>query len=132
MKSARETFRELHAYQNEPWREEAACKGKPTEWWYPDKGHSKGDVEKARAICRTCPVIDDCLRHALERVELGIWGNTGMKTRQNLRAQTHLHKHLVCHECRNVFHRPAAGSQGMRPFCSSSCARRAQNRRRAT
>jgi hypothetical protein len=41
------------------WREDAACLGEPTEWWFPEPG----DQPDARAIylCTgVCPVRDEC------------------------------------------------------------------------
>ena len=47
------------------WWEQAACRGRPTAWWYPERG----DVfvgEVARAVCARCPVRRECLDDALE------------------------------------------------------------------
>jgi Transcription factor WhiB len=46
------------------WSDDAACRGFPTEWWFP----ASGDVlagEVAAAICRRCPVRRECLAEAL-------------------------------------------------------------------
>ena len=42
------------------WRERAACRGLPVEWWFQGTGHS---YEKARAICAVCPVTSECLEY---------------------------------------------------------------------
>jgi WhiB family redox-sensing transcriptional regulator len=47
------------------WRERAACRGKPLALFFPREPGGRGGVEygaDARAVCRTCPVIDDCRR----------------------------------------------------------------------
>ena len=36
---------------------------------------SPADVESAKALCRTCPVMEECLAGALDRHEpWGVWG----------------------------------------------------------
>lgn len=47
------------------WLELAACRGRPTEWWYPSAG-DRFAIGVARSICRTCPVRAECLAEALE------------------------------------------------------------------
>lgn len=122
-------LRESHAFETQAWRNKAACAGYPTHWWFPDKGHGKDLGIAARAVCQRCPVIDDCLNHALSRVEEGIWANTNTKERSKLRNTGRYYKHLICQECRNMFLRSASDSAGMRPYCSRVCQRKAGNRR---
>lgn len=40
------------------WRERAACRGLPVEWWFGDAG---ADYARARTICAGCPVTSECL-----------------------------------------------------------------------
>jgi WhiB family redox-sensing transcriptional regulator len=62
------------------WQDRAACKGMdPTLFFGPE--HTEAVKEKrdreeaAKAVCRTCPVNQECLEHALEsREAYGIWG----------------------------------------------------------
>lgn len=62
------------------WQDRAACKGMdPTIFFGPE--HTEVVKEKrdredaAKAVCRTCPVSQECLEHALESKEAyGIWG----------------------------------------------------------
>lgn len=43
-------------------------------------------VKRAKAVCATCPVIDECLNFAIVHNErLGIWGGTHEKERRPLR-----------------------------------------------
>jgi WhiB family redox-sensing transcriptional regulator len=53
------------------WMRDAACRGVPTEIFYrPAGGH-----HQARRICETCPVREECARHAVIRPEpFGYWG----------------------------------------------------------
>ncbi|AMU78472.1 WhiB family transcription factor [Mycobacterium phage SkinnyPete] len=40
------------------------------------------EIERARAICASCPVIDDCLEYALTRRETqGVWGGLDAEQR---------------------------------------------------
>lgn len=67
------------------WQAFAACYGKPVEWWYPSAPGDHADTERAKAICRSCPVITDCLDHALEHDErFGIWAATSEKERMRM------------------------------------------------
>jgi len=50
-----------------PWTHEAACVNSPTDLFYKDnkRSHwSRADIEDAVSICRTCPVIQECLAFA--------------------------------------------------------------------
>jgi len=72
------------------WRHQAACRAPGmSNIFYPppelEKKHDKVEREKqAKAVCNMCPVINECLDHALQYEEmLGIWGG---KTEAELRA----------------------------------------------
>ena len=54
------------------WLDDAACKGTPTKWWFPDTGHQT--PPEAKALCRTCPVRDECLAEALAHGSYGDYG----------------------------------------------------------
>ncbi|HEX2179955.1 MAG TPA: WhiB family transcriptional regulator [Actinomycetota bacterium] len=62
------------------WQDRAACKGMdPTIFFGPEHTEvvkEKRDREEAaKAVCRTCPVNQECLEHALDSKEAyGIWG----------------------------------------------------------
>lgn len=79
------------------WTDHAACSDKDPEMFFPDSGDRKA-VEQAKAVCRTCPVVNECLTHALmyER-NFGVWGGTTPEERRHLRRQlpgerTHCHR----------------------------------------
>ena len=62
-----------------PWQDDAACSREDTALFFPPDAERKGPrfrrEARAKAVCRRCPVISECLAHAL-RVEepSGIWG----------------------------------------------------------
>lgn len=64
------------------WAAEAACRGWPTRWWYPDWRNEQAREAKistaaALHICRDlCPVRNECLEHAVRYREPGVWGGT--------------------------------------------------------
>ncbi len=54
------------------WRRQAACVGRPPEWWFPAPG---GDTSAAEAVCARCRVAADCYAWAVETGRTsGIWG----------------------------------------------------------
>lgn len=77
----------------EPWRHKAACKNKPSEWWFPDDGsrtHTtlKPENHHAIQICKTCPVQQQCATWAITKPEHhGIWGALTAEQRRGIRRQ---------------------------------------------
>jgi WhiB family redox-sensing transcriptional regulator len=61
------------------WRERAACRGEDPDLFFPI-GHSAEfapEIEKAKQICKGCPVRIACLQDALDVPHKhGIWGGT--------------------------------------------------------
>lgn len=71
------------------WREDAACRGKETNVFFPATDEEAGP---AKAICATCPVREECLEFALlTRQEDGIWGGTTETERRRLRRRLREH-----------------------------------------
>lgn len=71
------------------WAERAACKGYPTDWWFP---HATEQAQEAKRICASCPVKGDCLRYAEAetvggRVLDGVWGGLSFRQRRSLRTK---------------------------------------------
>lgn len=61
----------------ERWMLDAACKGYPSEWWFPVHGankQQKSDVRAAKALCADCLVKNECLDYAQRFLCDGIWG----------------------------------------------------------
>lgn len=76
-----------------PWMDDALCTqtGPDDRTWFP---HSGPASYLARATCRACPVINECLEHALDlegdvaaRDRFGIWGNTSPTQRAKIARQ---------------------------------------------
>lgn len=62
---------------NRDWRTTAACRTEDPELFFPQsaEGPSVLAAEKAKAVCRRCPVITSCLQFALdENIPSGIFG----------------------------------------------------------
>jgi WhiB family transcriptional regulator, redox-sensing transcriptional regulator len=52
--------------------EELPCRSNDPELFFAE---SPADVELAKALCRTCPLMEECLAGALDRREpWGVWG----------------------------------------------------------
>ncbi|WP_435613572.1 WhiB family transcriptional regulator [Streptomyces sp. bgisy159] len=59
------------------WRHNAACREEDPELFFPigDTGPALLQIEEAKAVCRRCPVIEQCLQWALESGQAhGVWG----------------------------------------------------------
>lgn len=66
-----------------PWMDDARCVNADAEVFFPEKG---GSTREAKRICADCPVIVDCLNHALDNEErFGIWGGLSEQERRTLR-----------------------------------------------
>lgn len=113
-------YQEQHAFQPEPWRQDAACRPYPTEWWYPADGMNWTNTRRARRICAACLVKEDCLISALRRNEDGIWGGLNIKERRAMRRSYNVQKILVCENCRQPFEKPADRSV-VTLYCSERC-----------
>lgn len=122
------TYQEQHLFDPANWKQDAACVGYPTRWWYPELGNGLRETQKARAVCADCPVQEECLTAGLERHEDGIWGGYNVKERKALRRERHVLKNLVCQRCRNIFQKPA-NRQVVALYCSDNCRKRTKSAR---
>jgi len=69
--------------QHEDWEEDAACKGKPTEWFYVGKGESPW---RGLQVCAGCPVRRECLDYSLRTHDKnGIWGGYTPRQRRSIK-----------------------------------------------
>lgn len=85
---------------NEAWREQAACRGKDPNTFFPGPSDTTGALARARKLCNGCPVQSECLDYALStrlhsvmsdgkpgtRV-FGIWAGTGRNSRAAMRGE---------------------------------------------
>jgi len=63
----------------------ALCSQVDSALFFVEPGHDHA-AALAKAICRECPLIEQCLRYALDRPEFGgIWGATTENDRRELR-----------------------------------------------
>lgn len=69
-----------------PWREEAACVDVVDEVsFFPDPEDLAG-IAKAKGVCASCPVADECLTWSMETNQTeGIWGGHTPKERRSIR-----------------------------------------------
>jgi WhiB family redox-sensing transcriptional regulator len=75
-------------YDEWAWQEQSNCKDADSELFFLEpllRGKEKREKErKAKAVCRSCPVINECLAHALRTPEYyGVWG--GMTADERLK-----------------------------------------------
>nr|WP_241562735.1 WhiB family transcriptional regulator [Streptomyces hoynatensis] len=63
-------------------RPDRACRGEPLEIFF-----EKTNEAKAKAICRTCPVLHECRRDTLGE-PYGVWGGRTAKQRKAIRKRT--------------------------------------------
>lgn len=72
----------------------AACRSEDPDLFHPDDA---AGVERAKAVCRRCPIADACLQHALDnRVDDGVQGGLTGAERVSLRRATI--RHQLSHE----------------------------------
>jgi WhiB family redox-sensing transcriptional regulator len=68
---------------NEPDWTESLCAQVGGDLWFPEKGES---TKEAKAICRRCPLIAECLEWSLYiEDDHGVWGGTSREDRKKLR-----------------------------------------------
>ncbi|MBL3669999.1 WhiB family transcriptional regulator [Streptomyces sp. M2CJ-2] len=70
------------------WRTRAACRDEDPDLFFPigTSGPALLQTEQAKAVCRRCPVREQCLDWALESGQsLGVWGGTSETERRALK-----------------------------------------------
>lgn len=65
------------------WQDQANCVGADSEIFSPDRDSKDVSYKK---YCASCPVMTECLEHALVYEQYGIWGNTTDKERRKIPA----------------------------------------------
>ncbi|MFI6936295.1 WhiB family transcriptional regulator [Streptomyces cellulosae] len=72
----------------ENWREHAACRHEDPDLFFPigTTGPALVQQEQAKAVCRRCPVREQCLEWALDTGQsIGVWGGTSENERRALK-----------------------------------------------
>jgi WhiB family redox-sensing transcriptional regulator len=70
------------------WIERARCIGEDPELFFPvgTTAPALAQTERAKAVCRQCPVIDACLSWALDTCQdAGVWGGLDEEERREIR-----------------------------------------------
>ncbi|MBT8216164.1 MAG: WhiB family transcriptional regulator [Acidimicrobiia bacterium] len=70
------------------WQEQSACRSSDPEMFFPvgTTGQALDNIERAKAICTTCTVQEECLDYALNtNQEAGVWGGYAEDERRRLR-----------------------------------------------
>ena len=72
---------------NSEWMEAAVCASVDPELFQQSRDTSPGvdHSRTAKKICMKCPVVGECLSHALKYWESGVWGGTTEVERRELR-----------------------------------------------
>lgn len=75
------------------WRYKAACRNEDPDLHFPDdrKGSSLPQIAAAKAVCRRCPAVTQCLNLALrEKLDYGVFGGLTPSERREIRQQQEL------------------------------------------
>jgi WhiB family redox-sensing transcriptional regulator len=70
------------------WRDLAACRDEDPELFFPigTGPAADADAQRAKAVCRSCPVREQCLTFALSSgQDSGVWGGLTEEERRALR-----------------------------------------------
>ncbi|HVU60914.1 MAG TPA: WhiB family transcriptional regulator [Mycobacteriales bacterium] len=70
------------------WRHRAACRDEDPELFFPigTTGPSLLQVDQAKAVCRRCEAVDECLTWAIESdQDAGVWGGLSEDERRAVR-----------------------------------------------
>ncbi|MFZ3562811.1 WhiB family transcriptional regulator [Streptomyces sp. BH097] len=70
------------------WRFGAACRNEDPELFFPigETGPALFQIEEAKAVCRRCPVMEQCLQWALESgQDSGVWGGLSEAERRSMK-----------------------------------------------
>jgi len=75
------------------WMAEGNCRLHPPATFFPSDGVG---VDRARKICKDCPVKSTCLEFALdERIDHGVWGGCSERERRRILKQRRLDAELA-------------------------------------
>jgi WhiB family redox-sensing transcriptional regulator len=73
------------------WRHRAACLTEDPELFFPigNTGPAVVQIDAAKAVCKSCEVVDTCLKWAMENnQDSGVWGGLSEDERRALKRRT--------------------------------------------
>jgi WhiB family transcriptional regulator, redox-sensing transcriptional regulator len=79
--------------RGDDWRDSAACRDSDPESFFPigTSGPALLQVEQAKAVCRSCDVVRECLKWALDSGEdAGVWGGMSEDERRAIKRRSGL------------------------------------------
>jgi len=79
----------------------AACKGYDPDVWFPET-HHESNTAIPKAICRRCPIRDDCREFAIRNSLVGIWGGEYFGNKVSMKRQRERDAFLAGRERRAV------------------------------
>ncbi|MCZ0983757.1 WhiB family transcriptional regulator [Streptomyces diastatochromogenes] len=77
------------------WRHNAVCREEDPELFFPigNTGPALLQIEEAKAVCRRCPVMGQCLQWALESgQDDGVWGGLSEDERRAMKRRAARHR----------------------------------------
>jgi WhiB family redox-sensing transcriptional regulator len=75
------------------WMARGACRNYEPSVFFPSDGVG---VDRARKICATCNVTEDCLEYALlNRIDHGVWGGASERERRRILKRRRLALHVA-------------------------------------
>ena len=75
------------------WMAKGACRNYEPSVFFPSDGVG---VDRARKICATCNVTEDCLEYALlNRIDHGVWGGASERERRRILKRRRLALHVA-------------------------------------
>lgn len=107
------------------WRDDAACRAADPALFFPTEREQHSheppwDPGPAKEVCRTCPVVEQCLAWALDHTkEHGVWGGTTDAERVRMRKARREQRKRTCVECGRRFET----SSHLTILCSEKCTR---------
>lgn len=71
------------------WRDHASCKKMDINLFFPERGVAYSVIKATKTICKSCPVMLQCLEMILntENDNFGIFGGTTPKERRKIRSE---------------------------------------------
>ncbi|MFP7696528.1 WhiB family transcriptional regulator [Trueperella sp. LYQ143] len=74
------------------WQSQGSCNSMDPDYFFHPEGERGGPrrrrIERAKQICHTCPVVEECRNYALNNNEpYGVWGALSEEERYNMSAR---------------------------------------------